>query len=144
MASIHLYELEKTSWFRHRKIMKEAIIQLFRLERVKLGELSIIFCDDAYLLRMNRKYLQHNEYTDIISFDLSADNWVRGELYISIPRIKENAKKLNHSRTLELQRVIFHGCLHLCGYRDKLKQDKAEIRAKEDKYLHLYSIRSST
>ena len=124
--------------------MKACIHELFSQEGILLGELNIIFCDDEFLLGINREYLQHEDYTDIITFDLSDSSLIKGEIYISIPRIIENAGNLHLPNSLELRRVIFHGCLHLCGYKDKLKPEKEDMKRKEDKYLSLYSSRSST
>ena len=98
-----------------------------------------MFCSDEYLLRINRDYLQHDYYTDIITFDLSEPGGpVQGEIYISVDRVRDNAKELAVSIQKELHRVIFHGVLHLCGYTDKTKQDQARMRALEEKYLDLY------
>jgi probable rRNA maturation factor len=144
MAIIRFFELEMVSWFKQRNKLREMIIELFAKESTAFQSLNIIFCNDAYLLRINRDWLAHDNFTDIISFDLSDNDNVQGEIYISIPRIKENARSLGLSNSTELYRVIFHGCLHLCGYKDKLKKDQDEIRRMEDKYLHLYSLRSST
>jgi rRNA maturation RNase YbeY len=90
-------------------------------------------------LEINQKYLEHDFYTDIITFDLSETGAVRGEIYISIDRVRENARKLGVSFKSELHRVIFHGMLHLCGYNDKTKAEKEKIRAKEDQYLNKYN-----
>jgi probable rRNA maturation factor len=131
-------------WFKQRRAMKACIHELFSLEGILLGELNIIFCDDEFLLGINREYLQHEDYTDIITFDLSDSSLIKGEIYISIPRIMENASNLHLPNQLELRRVIFHGCLHLCGYKDKLKQEKEDMRRQEDRYLSLYSSWCST
>ena len=107
-----------------RTLLKKSIINLFRKENKSLDSLSIIFCSDDYLLDINRKYLNHNYYTDIITFDLSAGDETIGEIYISADRITENASKFEVPISTELTRVIFHGCLHLCGYEDKTAQQK--------------------
>lgn len=123
--------------------MKALVEELFRKEKKKLVQLSVILCSDEYLLDMNRSYLKHDYYTDIITFDLGDGNGINGELYISIDRVVENAAELAVDRRDELQRVIFHGCLHLCGYKDKLNRDKVEMRSKEEQYLRLYRKRST-
>ena len=103
------------------------------------GEINVIFCNDDYLLSINKTYLNHDYYTDIITFDYSKPEGVSGDLYISITRVKDNAKKLNLEFNDELYRVIIHGVLHLCGLKDKTKQEKEKMRAKEDEMLLLMS-----
>ena len=115
--------------------LKSHLQSIFKTEGRKLDSLNCIFCTDKALLAINRQYLKHDYYTDIITFDLSETGSVQGEIYISVDRVKENARKLGVSFKSELHRVIFHGILHLCGYRDKNKLEKAQIRAKEDFYL---------
>lgn len=102
-------------------------------------ELSYVFCTDEYLLTINRDFLQHDYYTDIITFELSEPGQpVMGEIYISIDRVRDNAKIHQESFQRELHRVIFHGALHLCGYRDKTKKEQEEMRRKENEYLKRY------
>lgn len=103
-----------------------------------MASLDYIFCSDAYLLKINQQYLRHNDYTDIITFELSATSQTEGEIYISVDRVKDNAMKFETTFSHELHRVIFHGALHLCGYKDKKKQEVLLIRKKEDEYLKLY------
>lgn len=101
--------------------------------------LTYIFCTDEHLLQMNKQFLNHDTYTDIITFDLTADdNSLEGEIYISTDRITENALKFGVDYNNELHRVIFHGALHLCGYKDKTAADKVEMRKMEDKCLKAY------
>ena len=103
----------------------------------KTGEISIIFCSDDYLLKINKKYLNHDYFTDIITFNYNENNTIIGDLFISIDRVKENAKELKVDFNNELYRVIIHGVLHLCGYNDKTQDQQKEIRTKEDEYLEL-------
>tara|TARA_B100001287_G_C22237773_1_gene324479 strand:+ start:103 stop:516 length:414 start_codon:yes stop_codon:yes gene_type:complete len=103
----------------------------------KCGETSIIFCDDEYLKTINQKYLNHNYYTDIITFDYTVKNSISGDLFISVDRVKENANLNNEKFIRELYRVIIHGVLHLCGYNDKTDSQKKIIRAKEDHFINL-------
>ena len=120
-------------------MLKLQIEQLFIKERVVLDSLSYVFCSDEYLLKINREFLNHDFYTDIITFDLSETQvGVIGEIYISLDRVKENAAGLGISFSEELLRVLFHGALHLCGYRDKKKAEIMEMRKKEEQYLRLY------
>lgn len=106
-------------------------------ESKELGEVCYIFCDDAYLLEKNLKYLKHNTLTDIISFDYTLDDYISGDIFISVERVHENASDLAISFKDELHRVMIHGILHYCGYKDKTEDDKKVMRAKEDYYLSL-------
>lgn len=102
----------------------------------RVGELSFVFCSDAYLLEINKQYLNHDTFTDIVTFDSSEDeDVIAGDIFISVERIRENASKFSVSEKDELNRVIIHGVLHLCGYYDKKKEDKALMTEKEDYYL---------
>ena len=103
----------------------------------RTGEISIIFCSDDYLLDINKKYLNHDYFTDIITFNYNEKNTIIGDLFISIDRVRENAKGLKVDFNNELFRVIIHGVLHLCGYNDKTQDQQKEIRAKEDEFLDL-------
>jgi rRNA maturation RNase YbeY len=125
--------------FTNRTLVKEVIKDLFKKEKKPLASLTYIFCSDEYLLEINRQYLNHNYYTDIITFDLSENNHqVTGEIYISLDRVKENAGEFKTTFKKELLRVIFHGALHLCGYKDKSDKEQTLMRKTEDKYLHYY------
>lgn len=118
------------------KVLKQSLSFLFDNEGYKLLRIDYIFCSDAYLLHINQSHLNHNYYTDVITFDLSDTNCaVVGEVYISCDRVKENAKIYKTSYQNELKRVILHGALHLCGYDDKTKQKQSAMRQKEQFYL---------
>jgi rRNA maturation RNase YbeY len=106
-------------------------------EKKIVGDLSFNFCSDEYLLQVNRDHLDHDYYTDIITFDFSDNPTVSGDIYISIDRVKDNAKTESKTFTNELMRVIIHGVLHLCGYKDKKPADARLMREKEDYYLSL-------
>jgi probable rRNA maturation factor len=124
---------------KNRQELKKYIESIFKKEKKALAGINYIFCSDKHLLDINRKFLQHDFYTDIITFPLSAKNDpVEAEIYISVDRVKDNAKALGESFTRELHRVIFHGALHLCGYKDKARKDKEEMRKKEDLYIKNY------
>lgn len=123
---------------RNRTRLKQFLQVIFREEGKKLDSLNYIFCSDKRILEINQQFLLHNYYTDIISFDLSETTSVRAEVYISIDRVKENARNFGVSFKSELHRVIFHGALHLCGYEDKEKAKKEEMREMEDYYLFKY------
>ncbi len=107
-----------------------------------ISSLNFVFCSDEYLLKINKDFLNHNSLTDIITFDLKEKTATHslGEIYISIDRVAENAKKFEATKETELRRVIFHGVLHLCGYKDKTVPQKKEMRSKEDYYLSLYEM----
>lgn len=136
---IQFHYLENNFSFKNRTRCKAYIETLFKKEKKRLGELNYIFCSDDYLLDINKAYLQHNYYTDIITFGLSNPGEpIVGEIYISVDRVKDNAANLDESFTRELHRVIFHGALHLCGYGDKTQKEELAMRALEDKYLRGY------
>jgi rRNA maturation RNase YbeY len=125
--------------FAQRTLVKEVIRDLFKKEKTRLEQLQYIFCSDEYLLEINKQHLQHNYYTDIITFDLSEKaNAVIGEIYISVDRVRDNAQNYDATFKNELLRVIFHGALHLCGYKDKAEKDQILMRKAEDKYLQYY------
>jgi rRNA maturation RNase YbeY len=131
---------EKNITLSQRKKLKVFLVNLIETENRKISSISIIFCSNDYLLEINRTHLNHDYYTDIITFDLTPKKSVHleAELYISTDRIKENAVKYNTTFQNELHRVIFHGLLHLCGYKDKNKMDQEIMRNKENEYLQLY------
>ena len=109
-----------------------------RSEGKTLGELNFIFCSDNHLLEMNINYLRHNTYTDIITFDNSEEEeFISGDIFISIERVRDNASKFQKNLDNELHRVIIHGVLHLIGYLDKTLNNKTIMRGKEDAYLSL-------
>ena len=139
MHVINFY-FQQTTTLKNRRKLKLFLADLARKERKQLDELSIVFCSDEYLLNINREHLAHDYYTDIITFDLSAsrDQGISGELYISTDRVKDNAKQFGSTFTQELHRVIFHGLLHLCGYKDKKSSEINTMRSKEAYYLKRY------
>lgn len=113
------------------------VSQAIENEELELGELNYIFCSDANLLEKNIKFLNHNTLTDIISFDYTMGKLISGDIFISIDRVKENAETYKVSFEDELHRVMIHGVLHYCGYKDKEEEDKKLMRSKEDYYLSL-------
>ncbi|MBP0612298.1 rRNA maturation RNase YbeY [Chryseobacterium sp. cx-311] len=117
--------------------IKEWLIQLIKSEGFKVGQVNYIFCNDEYLLKVNRDFLNHDYYTDVITFDYVKGKTVSGDIFVSLPRISENAEQLGSSFVTELKRVLAHGILHLCGYKDKTTQEAAEMRNKEEFYLAL-------
>jgi probable rRNA maturation factor len=103
-----------------------------------LGELNYIFCDDAYLLKLNVEFLEHDTLTDIISFDYTMGKLVGGDVFISLERVKENAQELAHCFDEELKRVMIHGVMHYMGYKDKTEEEKKTMRSVEDTALMLF------
>ena len=119
--------------------LKTFLNDLVIKEKKKLNHLNYIFCSDKSILEINRKYLNHDFYTDVVTFDLSSTHGeILGDIYISVDRIRDNAKNLGLPVTTELYRVMFHGLLHLCGYNDKTENQRKLMRRKEDFYLDLY------
>lgn len=119
------------------KSLSDWILFTLHEEGKELGEINYILCDDDYLHELNVKTLKHNTLTDIISFDYTLGVVVSGDIYISYDRVKDNAQDLGLSDRDELHRVMIHGVLHYCGYKDKIEEDKVNMRAKEDYYLSL-------
>lgn len=124
---------------KNRTALKKFIEQLFKKEGYRLGGLTYIFCSDKKLLEINRQFLKHDYFTDIITFDLSEPSaGTTGEIYISIDRVRDNALTHNESFRSEIHRVIFHGALHLCGYGDKTNKEEKKMREMEGLYLKKY------
>jgi probable rRNA maturation factor len=121
-----------------RKEIKNNIKNLIKSEGFVLGDISLVFCTDDYLLSINQSYLNHDYFTDIITFDYSSNKLISGDLLISVDRVLENAKLNKTEFNNELFRVIYHGILHLCGYKDKSFKDKKLMTEKENFYLHLF------
>lgn len=126
-------EEEYTSW----------IEKVIESEGKDLGELSYIFCDDEYLLEINQQYLDHDTLTDIISFDYTEGNLVSGDIFISVERVQDNANDFNVSFEEELKRVIIHGVLHYCGYKDKSESDELLMRSKEEEKIKMFHVKHS-
>jgi len=140
MTDIQFFYLQQVPSFRHRNKLKTFLSNQGNRRGRSIESLNIIFCDDEYLLSINRQFLQHDYYTDIITFDLtpSKKGPIQSEIYISIDRVRENALSHSTSFNLELHRVIFHGLLHLLGYKDKSPKDVKQMRSMEDELLSDY------
>jgi probable rRNA maturation factor len=114
------------------------IKRVVKAEKSAVHSLNYVFCSDRYLLGINQEYLNHDTLTDIITFDYTEKHaFLEGEIYISVPRVRENARKLSVDFETELHRVVIHGVLHILGYKDKTPKDKAAMRAAEEKYLKI-------
>jgi len=135
----YIFSKEDTSFrFLYKELIISWLDKSIRKEAHKPGDISYIFCSDKYLLKINRDYLNHDYYTDIITFDYSQGKTISGDLFISIDRVKENANQYKVSFQEELKRVMIHGVLHLCGYSDKSPRHARQMREKEDYYLSLW------
>ena len=130
---------DKNTTLTNRLALKAFIEKGLKKEGIAIETLQYVFCSDKFLLNINKSFLNHDYFTDIISFDLSETKGpLIGEVYISVDRVKDNAKTHKTSYTEELLRVIFHGALHFCGYKDKKPSDAKEMRAQENKWLKSY------
>ena len=139
MKKIQFNYINRKFSYNKKTELKKFIEFLFEQESRQLASLHYIFCSDNYLITINRSFLHHDNYTDIITFDLSeSKSTVVGEIYISIDRVKENAAKFNVPIMEEMLRVIFHGALHLCGYLDKKPKDILIMRKQEEAYMQMF------
>lgn len=129
--------------FVSKKELKRFVKELVAHEGKQLKELSLVFTDDEYLLEVNKQYLNHDYFTDVITFDYSDFPNVSGDVMVSLDRVKDNAQSMNLDFETELYRVVFHGALHLCGYKDKKKEDAALMRSKEDFYIQMFVSRET-
>jgi rRNA maturation RNase YbeY len=119
----------------HKTVVKQWLKAVAAAEKKRVGEVSFVFCDDAEVLRINRQYLQHDYYTDVITFDYSVGDVIAGDVFISVDTVQANARRFKQSFEDELNRVMVHGILHLCGYRDGTAAERKQMRAKEDAYV---------
>ena len=116
------------------------ISKVITSENKKEGEINFIFCDDDYLHKLNVEYLDHDTLTDVISFDYSVGNELHGDVFISTERVSDNAKDFNIAFEEEIKRVIIHGILHYCGYKDKSATEKALMRSKEEEKIKMFHV----
>ncbi|MCX6331276.1 MAG: rRNA maturation RNase YbeY [Bacteroidetes bacterium] len=137
--TISFNKADKSATLGNRVALKTFIEKQFKMQGKEIQSLQYVFCSDRYLLNINKTFLNHDYYTDIISFDLSETKAVLiGEVYISVDRVKDNSKTHQTAFTEEILRVIFHGALHFCGFKDKKSADAKEMRAQENKWLKSY------
>lgn len=134
-TAIHFFWEDISSNLKQKIRLRNWITNTIKEENNRLGELTFIFCSDDYLLSINKDYLNHNTYTDIITFNNSEDDRITGDIFISLERVHENALRFKVSEQDELHRVMIHGTLHLLGYSDKGKDAKALMTSKENYYL---------
>ena len=140
---IHFNESDIPCRVKRRLAVKSWLKQIIESRNKSVGEISIVLCSDRLLLETNQKYLNHDYYTDIITFDYTEEDQINGDLMISYERVKENAKKENVLVQEELRRVMAHGVLHLLGFKDKSEREAAEMRAQEDAALDLFHVEHS-
>jgi rRNA maturation RNase YbeY len=129
--------------FVSKKELKTVVKELVFLEGKELKDLSLVFTDDEYLLEVNKQYLDHDYYTDVITFDYSSFPVVSGDVMISLDRVKDNAEMMKQTFQNEFYRVVFHGLLHLCGYKDKSNDEALVMREREDYYLNVFVSRET-
>lgn len=133
---IHFF-FENIDEFTLSENLKQWMENIITTEGKKLGDINYIFCNDEYLLKINQDYLQHDYYTDIITFDYVKSKTISGDIFVSIERVKDNAYTLFKDFNSEFHRVLAHGILHLCGYKDKTEEEEKMMRSKEDFYINL-------
>lgn len=139
-SPVQFHYTDQRFHFPKRNELKDFLVHLAKKEGHKLQAVNYIFCSDVYLLEINRQHLNHDTYTDIITFPYNVPGTpIESDIYISVERVRENAEKFGVPFLTELYRVIFHGLLHLCGYKDKSKADKVGMRSREDFWLSAYS-----
>jgi rRNA maturation RNase YbeY len=138
-TTISFNKADKSITLGNRVALKAFLEKQLKKEGIRIECLQYVFCSDKYLLDINKQFLNHDYYTDIISFDLSETKGVLiGDIYISVDRVKENAKTMKTTQGNELLRVIFHGALHFCGHKDKKPADAKLMRSMEDKWIKAY------
>lgn len=133
------YELDFT--LENEQAFQDWLSEVITSENKTEGEINYIFCDDEYLLEINQQYLDHDTLTDIISFDYSIGNDLHGDIFISIERVRENALDFNVSFNEELKRVMVHGVLHYCGYKDKTESEEILMRQKEEEKMTMFHVK---
>ena len=144
-GAIHFHYLTDPFYFPNRNKLKTFLQQLSKKNGYDIDTINYIFCSDEYLLKVNQEYLKHNTYTDIITFQLSQKGQpLLSDIYISVDRVRENASVLKNTFSNELHRVIFHGLLHLCGFKDKSSKDVTQMRTEEDQALQSYFVSRGT
>lgn len=134
------FNFQKEFNFLNDNILCDWITDTIKSENYKEGDINYVFCSDDYLLELNTNHLNHNNLTDVITFNYNLGKQINTEIYISIDRVKDNAANFYTTFEDELHRVIIHGILHLCGYQDKTTEDKVTMRNKEDYYLSLLTF----
>ena len=133
--AIHFHEKEVSAGIKNKNLLKKWLKDLIAREHARPGQINVIFTSDSHVLELNKNFLSRDYLTDILTFDYSDNQYVAGDLYISIPRVKENSTIFNVRFKMELKRVIVHGILHMLGYEDNTEKEKKLMRQMEEHYL---------
>lgn len=141
-ASIRFYTEDIRFTLRQKAFFRSWITQIASDYKRTIGQINFIFCSDSYLLSINKQFLEHDYFTDIITFDYSEAALISGDIYISVERVFDNAMELSVDKNLEMQRVVIHGVLHLCGLKDKGSQDEKKMRKAENLALSKFPKRT--
>lgn len=145
MKKIHFYEINKKSYLKNKRGLKSFILDLFKNEGKGIDNIGFIFCSDKFLLSLNKSFLKHDYYTDTLSFTLSGQSQnIKGEIYISVDRVKDNAKKFHSTYQTELIRVMIHSSLHLCGYQDSDETAKHKMINHQETYINQWLVSRET
>lgn len=134
------FNYETQFFLENETVYEDWISRIIASEGFEEGEINYIFCDDAYLHKINMEYLNHDTLTDIISFDYTVGNLLQGDIFVSVERVMDNAKDFEVSFDEELKRVLSHGVLHYCGYKDKSPEDERIMRKKEDEKIKMFHM----
>ncbi len=138
--SVFFHTESITFSFNKRRLFKKWIKRVVELHGKSIGTVNIIFTSNKYLLTVNQEYLNHNYFTDVITFEYNEENIISGDIFVSVEQVKANHAAYNSSFDIELSRVVIHGVLHLLGFKDSTKQESVEIRSKEDTALNLLNL----
>ena len=141
MNQIQFFTEQTNFTIKNKTKIREWLNQIIRKHKKSVGEINIIFCNDEYLLKLNEQYLGHDTFTDIITFDFVENNIISGDIFISVDRMKENAKLFHVAQTTETHRLIAHGVLHLLGYKDNTAKNKKIMVAQEETALTWWNNR---
>jgi rRNA maturation RNase YbeY len=139
-STICFYNEDVTYRLLYKEKIRLWLLAVIEQEKKQAGDISFIFCSDEYLLEINRQYLSADYLTDVITFDFTEENHISGDIFISVDRVKENAKQYKQKYYREMLRVVLHGILHLCGYKDKTGKEEKQMRGKEDYYLQKFEL----
>ena len=139
-SSVHFYNNQIPFVLKKKGLIRQWIKETIENEGKTMGEINYMFGDDEYVLHVNQEFLHHDYFTDIITFDYCEQETISGDIVISVTRVKENAHIFHVNMEHELHRVMIHGILHLCGYKDKTKREEKQMREKENFYLQKFPV----
>ena len=138
-VKVNFYNEDTSYLLASKREIRVWLLSVLEQEQKKAGEISFIFCSDEYLLTLNKQYLNASYLTDVITFDYCEYDFISGDIFISVDRVKEKAKLYKQTTSKEMHRVILHGILHLCGYKDKTEKEIQQMREKEEYYLRKFA-----